>query len=92
MNKRQIKKIQQKKVVQRLSLAKNNDILLFEFDINRINQVNLRQFIDGIKRIIPNKMIFLPKDIVNVYNHGADKQSLITLLQDAIDYLEEDDG
>ena len=92
MNKRQIKKIQQKKVVQRLSLAKNNDILLFEFDINRINQVNLRQFIDGIKRIVPNKMIFLPKDIVNVYNHGADKQSLITLLQDAIDYLEEDDG
>ena len=92
MNKRQIKKIQQKKVVQRLSLAKNNDILLFEFDINRISQVNLRQFIDGIKRIIPNKMIFLPKDIVNVYNHGADKQSLITLLQDAIDYLEEDDG
>ena len=92
MNKRQIKKIQQKKVVQRLSLAKNNDILLFEFDINRISQVNLRQFIDGIKRIIPNKMIFLPKDIINVYNHGADKQSLITLLQDAIDYLEEDDG
>ncbi len=92
MNKRQIKKIQQRKVVQRLSLAKNDDILLFEFDINRINQVNLRQFIDGIKRIIPNKMIFLPKDIVNVYNHGADKQSLITLLQDAIDYLEEDDG
>ena len=37
-------------------------------------------------------MIFLPKDIVNVYNHGADKQSLITLLQDAIDYLEEDNG
>ena len=92
MNKRQIKKIQQGKVVQRLSLAKNDDILLFEFDINRINQVNLRQFIDGIKRIIPNKMIFLPKDIVSVYNHGADKQSLITLLQDAIDYLEEDDG
>ena len=92
MNKRQIKKIQQGKVVQRLSLAKNDDILLFEFDINRINQVNLRQFIDGIKRIIPNKMIFLPKDIINVYNHGADKQSLITLLQDAIDYLEEDDG
>ena len=92
MNKRQIKKIQQKKVVQRLSLAKNNDILLFEFDINRINQVNLRKFIDSIKRIIPNKMIFLPKDIVNVYNHGADKHSLITLLQDAIDYLEEDDG
>ncbi len=92
MNKRQIKKIQQKKVIQRLSLAKNDDILLFEFDINRINQVNLRQFVDGIKRIIPNKMIFLPKDIVNVYNHGADKQSLITLLQDAIDYLEEDNG
>ena len=92
MNKRQIKKIQQRKVVQRLSLAKNDDILLFEFDINRINQVNLRQFIDDIKRIVPNKMIFLPKDIVNVYNHGADKQSLITLLQDAIDYLEEDDG
>ena len=92
MNKRQIKKIQQKKVVQRLSLAKNNDILLFEFDINRINQVNLRQFIDDIKRIVPNKMIFLPKDIVNVYNHGADKESLITLLQDAIDYLEEDNG
>ena len=92
MNKRQIKKIQQRKVVQRLSLAKNDDILLFEFDINRISQVNLRQFIDGIKRIIPNKMIFLPKDIVDVYNHGADRQSLITLLQDAIDYLEEDDG
>ena len=92
MNKRQVKKIQQKKVVQRLSLAKNDDILLFEFDINRINQVNLRQFVDGIKRITPNKMIFLPKDIINVYNHGADKQSLITLLQDAIDYLEEDDG
>ena len=92
MNKRQIKKIQQGKVVQRLSLAKNDDILLFEFDINRINQVNLRQFIDGIKRIIPNKMIFLPKDIVSVYNHGADKQSLITLLQYAIDYLEEDNG
>ena len=92
MNKRQIKKIQQGKVVQRLSLAKNDDILLFEFDINRINQVNLRQFIDGIKRIIPNKMIFLFNDIVSVYNHGADKQSLITLLQDAIDYLEEDDG
>ena len=92
MNKRQIKKIQQKKVIQRLGLAKNDDILLFEFDINRINQVNLRQFIDDIKRIVPNKMIFLPKDIVNVYNHGADKQSLITLLQDAIDYLEEDDG
>ena len=89
MNKRQIKKIQQRKVVQRLSLAKNDDILLFEFDINRINQVNLRQFIDDIKRIVPNKMIFLPKDIVNVYNHGADKQSLITLLQDAIGYLEE---
>ena len=92
MNKRQIKKIQQRKVVQRLSLAKNDDILLFEFDINRISQVNLRQFIDGIKRIIPNKMIFLPKDIVDVYNHGADRQSLITLLQDAIDYLDEDDG
>ena len=92
MNKRQIKKMQQKKVVQRLSLAKNDDILLFEFDINRINQVDLRQFVDGIKRIIPNKMIFLPKDIINVYNHRADKQSLITLLQDAIDYLEEDNG
>ena len=89
MNKRQIKKIQQRKVVQRLSLAKNDDILLFEFDINRINQVNLQQFVDGIQRMIPNKMIFLPKDIVNVYNHGADKESLITLLQDAIDYLEE---
>ena len=92
MNKRQIKKIQQRKVVQRLSLAKNDDILLFEFDINRINQVNLRQFVDGIQRMISNKMIFLPKDIINVYNHGADKQSLITLLQDAIDYLEEDNG
>ena len=92
MNKRQIKKIQQKKVVQRLSLAKNNDILLFEFDINRIKPHDLRQFVDGIQRMIPNKMIFLPKDIVNVYNHGADKQSLITLLQDAIHYLEEDNG
>ena len=89
MNKRQIKKIQQRKVVQRLSLAKNDDILLFEFDISRIKPVNLQQFVDGVKRVIPNKMIFLPKDIVNVYNHGADKESLITLLQDAIDYLEE---
>ena len=92
MNKRQVKKLQQKKVVERLSLAKNDDILLFEFDINRINPVNLQQFVDGVQRMIPNKMIFLPKDIVNVYNHGADKQSLITLLQDAIDYLEEDNG
>ena len=80
MNKRQIKKIQQKKVVQRLSLAKNDDVLLFEFDINKIKPVNLQQFVDGIRSMISNKMIFLPKDIINVYNHGADKQSLITLL------------
>lgn len=90
MNKRRLKKLKNKHMVEYLGSVDEKDILFFEVDIAKMRLDEIDHFIRNVRVVLPNKMVFLPKNIVKVNNYGGNKELLIENLKNAIEYLEED--
>lgn len=75
-----LKKISKKKFVDIVTSVKSDDVLVFEYDMDKLNPHQISMIYEPLKDKLDNKIVFIPKNKILLKKYGHS--------QDIADYLE----
>lgn len=90
MNKRHFKKLKNKQFFNMVKQVKENDMLVFEFDMDKIRPELLQVFANQITSVLNNKVIFIPKDSIHLKYDTELKHIFIQQLLSEVKQLSND--